>query len=459
MQDDIPPAFYPGQSIPTILTFVLERHSSLPHDMEPQLTMSLIGTLHMPGATSRTIICVSVSLAEGLTLWARDAKQAYALKPSSDPSIRPELGLPGGTYSLPLTVQVPSTPRLPPTYAVEGSGFSVTYALTVSLTAKHPYKDGVRISLAEDARAFEMMPETMPTRAPKYYPQTFFVRGGVMGTAKAMVRSDNDRWTIKPFLPTTAYSPTSLIPLSLRIEPPTHGATIQPFHILVRLALVRREHHSNRPHDFRDPLGHAGLKSEEELHAASLWLESDGISPLELNDLVLPITLADTRWTKGYSTMLNVGPPSTSTATDADHIAVSSTFHLGVTLAFIPLGTHVSSHSSTVTRFIPGGPRAQRSLCPVAPVTPLTSLASLKRHFPGTMRTLPLPIVIGSVSEPRLAMHQHRWSDLQLDRTSGREVGRMISGEGVSCEDGWILAPPRYEDAVLQVPYVFGESG
>ena len=239
--------------------------------------MSLIGTLHMPDCPSRTIICVSVSLAEGLALWAKDARQAYAVKPCSDPSVRPDLGLPGGTYSLPLTVQVPSTPRLPPSYVVQGSSFSVTYALTVTLTAKHPYKRGVRVTLAEDARPFEMMPETMPTRPPKYFPQTFYVRGGVMGTAKAMVRSDNDRWTVTPSLPTTAYSPTSIVPVSCRIEPPASSNPV-PFHVLIRLALTRREHHSARQNDFRDPLGHAGLKQEEELHASFLWLKSDGVA-------------------------------------------------------------------------------------------------------------------------------------------------------------------------------------
>jgi hypothetical protein len=75
--------------------------------------------------------------------------------------------------------------------------------------------------------------------------------------------------------------------------------------------------------------------------------------------------------------------------------------------------------------------------------------------LPEAVRTLTLPIVVGSVSEPRNAMHNYTWSDLHLDRSSGQEVGRVVEGEGKSCEDGWILAPPSYADAVLQAPYDF----
>ena len=79
----------------------------------------------------------------------------------------------------------------------------------------------------------------------------------------------------------------------------------------------------------------------------------------------------------------------------------------------------------------------------------------LRRVFPGTIRTLPLPLVVGSVSEPRQAMHNIRWSDLHLDSSSGEEIGRMISGEGISCEDGWMVPPPAYDEAILVVPYEF----
>ena len=154
--------------------------------------------------------------------------------------------------------------------------------------------------------------------------------------------------------------------------------------------------------------------------------------------------------------MLNVGPPASAATSsiDSDHIAVSSTFHVALTVGFIPTQAYTTDQ---ITRFIPGGKDLPPGvLSTPTPVLPTTSLYAVKRFFPGTMRTLPLPIVVGSVSEPRLAMHNHRWSDLHLDRTSGREVGRMVSGEGTTCEDGWILAPPTYREAIQEVPYVFG---
>lgn len=447
---DIPPAFYPGQAIPTILSFQLERKSSLSHSLNPVLTMSLVGTLHIPTVLPRTIICVSVSLAEGLELWSRDA-QAYAARQPKDCLVDPKTCLPGGTYSLPLTVQVPSTPHLPPSFTVARASFAVTYALSVTLGCDDPQKAGAKVVLAETARPFEMMPETMPTRAPRYDPQSFFVQkdststGGVIGTAKGLVRRPNSRWTVEPFLTTTAFSPTSAIPLRIRLTPPqeTDGHIKQQ--ILVRLALMRREHTSLSPADLRDPSGQAGLVNEREVHSRFTWLESNSDSQLEL-ETILPIMSGDT-WTHGFSTMLNVGPPSNSSA-DTETISVSSTFHLAVTFAFLPL----TSGGPTLDKVL------DRHLPPIGIFTEtndVLDLVAMKRTFPGTVRTLPLPLVIGSVSEPRNAMQTIRWSDLHIDRSSGRQVGRMISGEEISCEDGWIVAPPAYGEAIKAVPYEY----
>ena len=447
---DIPPAFYPGQAIPTILTFQLDRYYSLPHSLNPVLTMSLVGTLHIPNAPPRTIICVSVSLAEGLELWSRDAQQAYASRPPRDCLVDPKTCLPGGTYSLPLTVQVPSTPRLPPSFTVAGATFAVTYALSVTLACDDPQRAGSKVVLAEAVRAFEMMPETMPTRTPRYNPQSFWVRtdgtttGGVVGTAKGLVRRPNSRWTIEPFLPTTAFSPTSVIPLRIRLTPPAEtDCSTHQHQVIIRLAIMRREHSSLAANAHDPSSGHSGLVNEEEISSRFTWLES--LTPATMDiQTILPV-MDDNTWTHGFSTMLNVGPPSNST-TEVENISVSSTFHLAVTLAFLPI--------------TPGGPTLDKVLDRPLPAAgtfteshDILDLITLKRNFPGTIRTLPLPIVIGSVSEPRSAMHNIRWSDLHLDRSSGREIGRMISGEALSCEDGWIMAPPAYSEAIKTVPY------
>lgn len=404
--------------------------SLLPHSLNLALTMSLVGTLHIPDSAPRTIICVSVSLAEGLQIWARDAQQAYAVNPPNS-RIDATKGLPGGTYTLPLTVQVPSTPRLPPTFTVPDATFAVTYALSVTLTCDDPIRAGVRRTLAEASRPFEMMPETLPTRAPHYKPQSFWVPPS---------STPNARWTIQPSLPTTAYSPTSIIPLSLKLTPPD----AQRYQILLRLSLVRREHSSGAAKAFRDPLGQVGLIKEEELVSRYGWFESNSTDEINLSDVCLPLSL-DQSWDRGFSTMLHVGPNDTA----EQHISVSSTFHLAISMALLPL----SSQSSQVLS----------DFFPLPPVNTFTTpqrdasinLSAIKRSFPGVIRTLPLPIVVGSVSEPRSAMHSFSWSDLHLDRSTGMEVGRVVEGAGVSCEDGWILAPPSYADAVKQAPYDF----
>ncbi|WVQ98309.1 hypothetical protein IAU59_005432 [Kwoniella sp. CBS 9459] len=495
----IPPSFYPGQSIPVVLTFELDRFSSLPHELNPTLTMSLIGTLHLPNSAPRTIICVSVSLSEGLALWARDAQQTYAQHPPkpSECSIDPLHGLPGGTYSLPLTVQVPSTPRLPPSFTVRSSTFAVTYALTVTLTSDDPTLPGAgaRVVLAETAKPFEMLPETLPTRAPKYVAQSFYVKTDFLPTPfppihqNTMVSSpvlplthrQNTRWSIHPSIPTTAYSPTSVIPFTLTLTPPSLADLnldgIYPsagslpayptFQVLIRLALVRREHSSHSIVEPRDATGH-GLVHEEEIVARWGWIEASSEDKIKLKDIALPLMPSGvSTWRHGMSTMLNVGPTANG---GEEGISVSSTFHMNVTLAFLS----ITPGSPVLFDYLPA---AFSSASPVSIPPPgefsepmatshhghghghtegCLNMARFKRSFPGTIKTLPLPIVVGSVSEPRGAMHNTRWSDLHLERSAGgREVGRMIHGEGLSCENGWIMPPPSYKEALRAAPYEY----
>jgi len=399
--------------------------------------MSLVGTLHLPQGPPRTIICVSVSLAEGLELWSRDAQQAYAHRPDHC-AVDPKVSLPGGTYSLPLTVQVPSTPRLPPSFQVAGGSFAVTYALTVALACDDPLRPGCRVNLAEAARPFEMMPETLPTRKPRYTATSFSVR-----TTPSRRSSTDPRWTVEPTLPTTAFSPTSMIPLALRLSPPTTASGV--FHVLVRVALVRREHFAVSEAALRDASGQAGLVHEVDVVSSMAWFE---VSDSEIDiSTVLPI-MAHQTWDQGFSTVLNVGPAAPNAAIDS--ISVSSTFHVASTLAFLPQSPGLPTMADVVPFDLP-----PQGIFTAPEAGSTINMSVLKRTFPGTVRTLPLPIIIGSVSEPRSAMQTIRWSDLHLDRSSGQEVGRILSGEVISCEDGWIQAPPSYSEACGVVPYEY----
>ncbi|WWC59726.1 uncharacterized protein I303_102288 [Kwoniella dejecticola CBS 10117] len=507
----IPPSFYPSQSIPVVLTFELDRYSSLPHYLNPTLSMSLFGTLHLPGIAPRTIICVSVSLSEGLSLWARDAQQTYLTNPPRhrECSIDPTYGLPGGTYSLPLTVQVPSTPRLPPSFTVRSSSFAVTYALTVTLSCDDPalLGTGNRLILADTAKPFEMMPETLPTRAPRYVPQSFSVKTDLLVKPTFAIANipdqpqsqeqaqlpilprQNAKWTIHPHIPTTTYSPTSTIPFSISLTPPSldelqtqlelpegyalHQQTTQ---VLIRIALVRREHSSLSNNEPLNSQGN-GLVVEEEITSRWGWTETSSSSAsrekLKLKNVMLPLMPKGvSTWKSGMSTMLNVGP---STNGQEQGVGVSSTFHLNITLAFLS----ITPGSPTLLDYIPAGftsktesdleneakenqnqiPQCGEFSEPISSGDTRKgyfSIAQFKKYFPGTIKTLPLPIVVGSVSEPRGAMHSVRWSDLHLSRNArGREVGRMIHGESLSMENGWMVPPPCYNDAIKSAPYEY----
>lgn len=431
--------------------------------------MSLVGVLRVPHAEPRTIICVSVSLAEGLALWARDAAHAYAGRAPSATVPDVSLGLPGGTYSLPLTVQVPSTPRLPPSFEVDGATFAVTYSLNVTLTCDD-LRLGSRIVLAETSKPFEMLPETLPSRQPRFQAQSFWVRmghdvtqSGPLGL-RSNARLGNYRWSVKPFLPTTTFSPTSTIPLELEFTPPPELPE-QEYQILIRLSLIRREHTSLDGSGPVDPNSNEQLRQDREVVVRWGWIEADGHSSVRIPNLTLPLMTGST-WDHGFSTMLNVGSARSqyghNHVTEHTGISVASTFHLNITLAFLPLhsGPGRSSLPASLRHALPAHVAAHLQAPGVFSAVQdadecVLGLGELRRSFQGTVRTLPIPVVVGSVAEPMGAMHTTRWSDLHLEQRDGRERGRMIHGEAISCEDGWLCPPPSYREALREAPYVY----
>lgn len=449
----LPPAFYvskvqtertlfltthlqPGQSIPTVLTFLLPRGASLPHALRPQLTLSLVGTLRVRDAAPRVIIDISVSLSEGLALWARDAgaaaRRAAARLPGADThsvaNASPN-ALPPGTYTLPLSAQVPSTPRLPPTF--NGDGFALSYALCVNLTCDEADSGGTgtrgRLVVAHAARPFDLLPTTLPTRAPRMIPHSFWVPTTSAGGETA-------RWVIHPRIPTTAYSPTSVIPIELTITPPQteddgaiDGLADDDTAVLVRVSLVREE------------LVEAGTTSST-CTVVSTRIGWERVGPNRQPVTIrptLPLNVGST-WRYGFTTVLAIdGGP------DAHPVNVSSKFHLHIDSVFLPASApRQLGFGGPGLRPPVGGSDAQSR-----------AWARIERRAPSTSCSLSIPIVVGSVSEPRDAMHAHRWSDLQLDEQG--DGGTMIDGEAFSCEDGWLSAPPSYAEAIDVVPYVY----
>lgn len=408
----------PRQPIPTLLTLELARNSYLAHALRPQLTMSMVGTLRLGAAPPQTIIYVSVSLEQGLALWARDAAVAHAAEGDAGESDTLQR-MPGGTYTLPLSVQVPATPRLPPSFAVPGAHFAVFYALEVALTVDAGAAG--RVVLAHAARSFDMLPETLPTPPPAEVSHALWVPSAD-GTAA--------RWRLSPSLPTSTYSPTSSVPLQLCIEPPLEGA---PRRVILRISLVRRERSDAQ-------------RATVDVSTAWGWVRPTAGATTTVRH-ALPIMTAPT-WAHGFSTVLNVDAAhGTSGATTV----VSSTFHLLVQAVFLRDDEELSTWFDEL-----GGEQldeGQFSRARGGTADERAQWDALVARHAAAQRTLSLPVILGSVSEPRGALHAYHWSDLQLGAAG--EPGRMVEGEAFSSEDGWMCAPPTYSQALDDIPYVY----
>jgi hypothetical protein len=124
--------------------------------------MTLTGALQLEYG-ERTIISVSVSLADGLNIWSRDAISAHRrLVPHTlGGGIDPEQGFPGGSYNLPLMVQVPDT-RLPPSFESLDGRFAIKYCLTATLSVDHPERRHERTVLGMSHAPFTLLPTTLP---------------------------------------------------------------------------------------------------------------------------------------------------------------------------------------------------------------------------------------------------------------------------------------------------------
>lgn len=378
-------------------------------------------------APPRVIIDISVSLAEGLALWARDAgaagrrAAARALGADRDSvAAASSDALPPGMYTLPLSAQVPSAPRLPPTFS--GDGFALSYTLCVSLTCDSADDTGNRV-VAHASHPFDLLPATLPTSAPRVMPHSYWIPTATAGTV---------RWVINPSIPTTSYSPTSRIPLELTITPPqaeedghVDGGGDETA-VLVRVSIVREE---------RVDSGVAS--SVRSIVSTRVGWEPVGRDPVTLHPH-LPVMTGNT-WRHGFSTVLAIDGGA-----DANPVHVSSKFYLRIDTVLLPV--------SAPRQLGFGAPGLHPPMA--GSDAESRAWARIERRAPATSRSLSIPIVIGSVSEPRDALHAHRWSDLQLDE-GGEGGGRMVNGETFSCEDGWMLAPPSYSEALDSAPYVY----
>lgn len=323
----------PGQTIPSALSLVIEHGPPIPLALRPTLIMSLVGRVEYSGQGSRTIVNISTPLDEGIRLWVRDASRAAAKKrrlAGLPGDTRAELSLPQGSYLLPLSVQVPSGPELAPTFDIDGASFRIVYEFQVTLSCDHPDHPGgdQRILVASSTSPFELLPATNPVRRPTCPRMSVWVNGhdptseGGEGTHRAVRRKENARWTVQPELyvccpsrllltpipirPTTTYSPSELIPVTLTFTPPRlsrHQTKPIPTDIVVRVSLFRREHCHVDRESLMDSSGRQGLVSEIEVVSRWGWFRTDGSCEIRMEELAMPL-LAEGSWAHGYTTLL-----------------------------------------------------------------------------------------------------------------------------------------------------------
>jgi hypothetical protein len=437
----------------------------------------------------RVLINVGVGLEDGLDLWQKDATVAWERLSERRKKGRsnPAVALPGGKYTLPLTVQVPSNPTLPPTFDLPTSPFEIAYHLSVTLTVDDPTYESVgpedlapRLVLSHSVRSFALLPMTLPTVAPDLAPVTGLLEApsrrresftAMVGSASAgwldrfntaidplkvgfgvstprvaasalngasSTGTAHDAWptswSIEPSLPTTTFSPSSVIPVDFALRPPSALPSALPpaGQVIIRAALVRREylHTSHGVPPVSDP--DAGLLSEEEIVScigrhdlARIY----GVHP-SLPRLSLPLGFgAGYAWANGFSTSISVSPGPSSSRT---HVHCASRFYLSLQVAFAPAGSCTS------------------------PPTHGYVLNDLAGFIPPelTTRTILVPISIGSVGEPPGA-NRRAWRELYLGRndSTGEEVPQLIDGCAIDRDEGWILPPPSYEAALAEPEY------
>jgi hypothetical protein len=231
--------------------------------------------------------------------------------------------------------------------------------------------------------------------------------------------------------PCTTYSPTQIIPIDLTLYP-TQVASARAL-VFVRVGIKRRQRISNAEDDEMMPP--IDDDTEDIISARVGLFEVSGQEPTKLSGIQLPLSSDDDGWSYGYSTHAGrVSYPSV-----LRKITATNQF-----FAFVQVGR--------LPERMPNASEEFQHL-PLNKLLPIDAVRY--RDFNQTQTKLAhatIPIVIGSVSEPRDAMHYSAWSDLSLTRGPDNvERAHLVEGGSFSNENGWRIPPPAYDDNTSSV--------
>ncbi|KAM0752183.1 hypothetical protein T439DRAFT_379283 [Meredithblackwellia eburnea MCA 4105] len=406
----LPPAFFPSQRISFTPRLRVIAPEGLPYSAIGGMHLGVTGmceTLDPNGniLSKRMIADFTTNLGTGINMWKRDGLDA-ARKLALDKSVRDgeragradfvdesDLRLPPGTYKLPLTMKIPDSERLPPSF--ECSQFRIHYTMSVAIFSTATTSDGTPQRLKVFSVPFHILPSTLPTPAPELPILTHDHKKSVFSSllksfsfgsssSSSSPRSDSGFHIVFPSLPTSHYSPGShaSIPVTLRVV----DRPLEPTDLYFRLALVRRTYVRESSHTSlataiddewglgmgvtpqalgysEDVLLEPWCKEEVEIVSRWGWVpyaSRPGANPHEkaevvIQDIALPLSGPDGQgWSHGYSTCLDIEPVSVPSQTHgtcswfspafrsrapvakeyARHVHLSARFYLSVQVGF-----------------------------------------------------------------------------------------------------------------------------
>ncbi|GAA5870140.1 hypothetical protein JCM16303_001905 [Sporobolomyces ruberrimus] len=394
----LPPAFFPSQRISFSPRLRITSANGLAFSSLGGMHLGVTGmceTLDSDGQvkSKRMIADFCIDLSSGLKIWKRDAdnaRKAAAHRAGRVDDVEDnETRLPPGTYVLPLSMKVPNSERLPPSF--ECAQFRISYTMSIALFSTMQSANGTPRRLKVFSIPFHVLPSTLPSPAPELPVLTHDHKKGVFASLmKSLSFSSSPRQTetgyhiVYPSLPTSHFSPGAhaSIPVSLRIV----DRPLEPTDLYIRLAIVRktyvRESSSmSLANAIEDEWGlgtgvslaamgypeevivEPWCKEEEEIVSRWGWVPYSarpGADPTQkaevvINDIALPLIGSNgIGWDHGYSTALDLEPTSTPTLTHGEcswfspsfrnrppiskeyskHVHVSSRFFLSVEVGF-----------------------------------------------------------------------------------------------------------------------------
>ncbi|GAA5897563.1 hypothetical protein JCM8208_003305 [Rhodotorula glutinis] len=385
----LPPAFFPSQRISFSPRLRIASQAGLAFSSLGGMHLGVTGmceTLDGDGAvkSKRMIADFCIDLSSGLRIWKRDAdtarKAAAHRLGRVDLEDDGETRLPPGTYVLPLSMKVPNSDRLPPSF--ECAQFRISYTMSIALFSAVKNANGTPRRLKVFSVPFHVLPSTLPAPAPELPVLTHEYRKGVFAslmqtlTLSSPKPNETGYHIVHPSLPTSHFSPGAhaAIPVSLRIV----DRPLEPTDLYVRLALVRKTYvressQGSLAQAIEDEWGlgpgvslsalgypeevivEPWCKEEEEIVSRWGWIpysSRPGADPTEkaevvIRDIALPLHGADGQgWAHGYSTSLDLEPTSVPSTTHGECSWFSPAFR-----GRPPVAKEYGKHVHVSTRF------------------------------------------------------------------------------------------------------------